>query len=198
MIEDGRDPADAKHRRHRKGPRKATADSLANAALFYLQRYASSAENLRRVLMRRVERSVRAHGTDRAEGAALVDRLIARYREAGLLDDGAYAEMRVQRLHGRGASLRAIRNQLAAKGVAQADIDEAIAALRTDQPDADLAAAVAYARRRRLGPWRGKDRAAHRERDLAALARRGFGYETAVKVVDAPDPDALAAALAGS
>src|SRR3546814_13752721 len=97
MIENGRDPADAKRQRHRKGPRKATADSLANAALFYLQRYASSAENLRRVLMRRVERSVRAHGTDRAEGAALVDRLVARYREAGLLDDGAYAEMRVQR-----------------------------------------------------------------------------------------------------
>ena len=48
-----------------------------------------------------------------------------------------------------------------------------------------LAAARRTARRRRLGPWRGEDqRAARREKDLAALARAGFSYSVAKTVID--------------
>ena len=50
-----------------------------HAALYYLGRYASSSANLRRVLMRKVERAAAAHGADPAEGAKLVEDLIARY-----------------------------------------------------------------------------------------------------------------------
>ena len=39
-----------------KPPTRMTETSLANAALFYLSRYASSSGNLRRVLMRKVAR----------------------------------------------------------------------------------------------------------------------------------------------
>ena len=95
---DGKDPAAAgtpgRRKRGRRCPRKATDTSLGNAALHYLGRYATSSWNLRRVLMRKVERSARFHGTDREAGAAVVDRLIARYEDSGLLDDGAYAEAR--------------------------------------------------------------------------------------------------------
>ena len=46
-------------------------------------------------------------------------------------------------------------------------------------------AARAYAKRRRLGPYRRPDlRAAHRDRDLAALARAGFAYGLARRVID--------------
>ncbi|MCH8327975.1 MAG: methionine--tRNA ligase, partial [Candidatus Marinimicrobia bacterium] len=75
----------------RRVPRKATAKSLENAALWYLTRFATSAANLERVLARRVQRSARHHGTDREEGLANIARLIARYRRSGLLDDRAYA-----------------------------------------------------------------------------------------------------------
>jgi len=53
----------------RRPPKKATATHLGNVALWYLQRFAASADSLRKVLMRRVEKSARAHGTDREEGA---------------------------------------------------------------------------------------------------------------------------------
>ena len=96
-------------------------------ALHYLERYASSAENLRRVLMRRVRR----HSPQTApQVAALIDALVARYRESGLLDDAAYAAGRVQSLHRRGDSLQAIRARLAAKGVATSDVAEAVSRLR--------------------------------------------------------------------
>jgi regulatory protein len=65
-------------------------------------------------------------------------------------------------------------------------------ALRDETPEPDLAAAIAYARRRRLGPWRqGDDREEHRERDLAALARQGFGYDTARRVIEAENVASL-------
>ncbi|MCG8547040.1 MAG: RecX family transcriptional regulator, partial [Alphaproteobacteria bacterium] len=43
--------------RRRKRPRKVTPASLERAALHYLQRFATSSENFRRVLTRRVQRS---------------------------------------------------------------------------------------------------------------------------------------------
>lgn len=67
----------------RRQQKPVTAQYLENAALYYLQRFASSSANLRRVLMGKVERSARAHGTDRSEGAALVEALIERYQRSG-------------------------------------------------------------------------------------------------------------------
>jgi len=170
-----------------------TAAYLERAALHYLERYASSSANLRRILMRRVEKSAAAHGTDPEEGARMIDALIARYRETGLLDDAGYSRMRAESLHRRGASARMTRMKLAAKGVGSDDIDAALDALAETVKEPDLAAAANYARRRRLGPWRKADRAEYRARDLAALGRQGFGYEIAVRVVDAADGDALEA-----
>jgi regulatory protein len=182
-----------KSSRPAKKPRKVTADMLERAALYYLERYATSAANLRRVLMRRVLRSAEAHGTDPADGNALIDALVARYRKAGLLDDASYARMRAESLHRRGSSRRMTRMKLAAKGVDAEDIGQALASLEETAPEPDLAAACNYARRRRIGPWRKNGRDESRERDIAALGRQGFGYEVARKVVDALDSDALEA-----
>jgi regulatory protein len=176
----------------RRGPQPVTAERLEASALFYLQRFASSADNLRRVLDRRVERSARLHGTDRAAGRAAVVALIQRLQAAGLLDDRVYAEAKAASLHRRGRSLNAIRRGLAAKGVGAEDAAAATTALAGTMAEPDLAAAIALARRRRLGPWRAAaHRAAWRMKDLAVLGRAGFDYQTARRVIDAPSPEAL-------
>ncbi len=184
---------EAKRGRRRAGPARVTARSLENAALHYLERFSSSSAHLRQVLMRRVQRSARAHGTDPAEGAALIDALIARYQQAGLLDDARYAAQQASSLRRRGASGRGIRGRLAQKGVARDLVETAIAALEHEEGTGDLAAACAFIRRRRLGPYRPEaSRAAFRQKDLAALARAGFPLDLARRVLDAPDPEALA------
>ncbi|WP_158046986.1 regulatory protein RecX [Skermanella pratensis] len=176
----------------RQQPKPVTAQYLENAALYYLQRFSSSSANLRRVLMGKVERSARAHGTDRAEGAALVEALIERYQRSGLLDDKAYAEAKAASLHRRGTSTRAIRGKLSLKGVGGDEIAAALESVDEETPgDTELAAAVALARRRRLGPFRRIAREEHRDKDMAALGRAGFGYQIARRVVDAEDPDAI-------
>jgi len=168
--------------------RDIDAELLERWALHYLGRYASSAENLRRVLQRRVRR----YAPEAVSGAtALVDTLVARYREAGLLDDAAYAVGRVQSLHRRGESLRAMRARLAAKGVAAADAAEAISVLCSASADPDLAAACAFARRRRLGPYR-RSTADH-ARELSAFARAGFSRRVAEAVLACADIEAVEA-----
>jgi regulatory protein len=165
------------------------AELLERWALHYLGRYASSAENLRRVLMRRVRR----HSPDAVQPASpMIDALLARYREAGLLDDAAYAAGRVRSLQRRGESLRAMRARLAAKGVAAADIADALTELQAAAADPDLAAACAFARRRRLGPYRRSPDADHL-RELAAFARAGFGRRVAEAVLACPDIEAAEA-----
>jgi regulatory protein len=177
--------------RRKRLPRRITAQSLESAALAYLQRFSTSTANLRSVLMRRVLRAAQAHGDDPAQGAALIDSLIARYVRAGLLNDTEYAAARSATLHRRGASTRGIRMRLAAKGVDSDDIDQALETLAEDAPNMDLRGAFNYARRRRLGPWRTANRDASRDRDIAALGRQGYGYEIARRIIDAEDVETL-------
>ena len=178
--------------RPRRGPKKATPTYLERAALYYLDRYAAPAAHLQRLLMAKVARSARAHGTDPEAGAAAVENLIARLIRAGLLDDRTYALARARSLHRRGGSAYAIRGRLAAKGVDSSLIDEALAALAKQAAEPELAAALAFARRRRIGPFRGESiRATHRDKDLAALGRQGFSIHLARRVIDAEDLEQL-------
>jgi len=178
----------------RKRPRRITPEYLERAALHYLERHASSAENLRRVLGRRLWKATRDGGeVDEAAAAGWIDALVVRLQRAGLLDDRTYAEGRVASLRRSGDSARGIRLKLGAKGVDRDTVETVLAA---DEPgNDDRAAAVAYARRRHLGPWRApEEREARRERDMAALARRGFAPALCRAVIDAED-EAAAEAL---
>ncbi len=176
----------------RRGPRKATPKYLRNAALYYLQRYASSSAHLRRLLLAKVARSARAYDSDpemdAEKGAVAVEALIVELLGAGLLDDARYAGERARILHRRGAAARAIRAGLRAKGIESDDIDRALAGLGAEAAEPELAAALTYARKRRLGPYRSPAaRAERREKDLAALGRKGFGYDMARRVIETDD-----------
>lgn len=174
-------------------PRPVTAAWLERAALHYLERYSASAEMLRRTLARRVEKRARAREEDPASFAEMVEATVARALSAGLVDDARFARARLATLRRRGTSTRGVSAKLAAKGVPRAVVEAAMEAEREEADDdrqaVEAEAALAYAKRRRLGPFRRPDqRAAHRDRDLAALARAGFGYGLARDTVDA-EPD---------
>ncbi len=165
----------------RRPPRPVTSAYLERAALAYLERYASSADNLARVLRRKVEARCRLRGEDATEFLPRVEPVVARAVTAGLLDDSRYAAGRVATLRRRGGSARLIAAKLGAKGVERATIQAALA----DDPGDELTAAKALARRRRIGPFRSGERSAFREKDLAVLARAGFAFGIARQVVDA-------------
>jgi regulatory protein len=187
--------------RRRRQPLKATPEGLERSALHYLERYDSSSGHLRRLLRRKILLSAKVHGTDPEEGAAAAERLIARLTGLGLLDDARYARERVRSLLARGTSAAMVRAKLRAKALPAELIEAALAADENSGPGGELRAALRYARRRRLGPYRLErhpgERAERRARDLAALGRQGFDYETARRVIDSEDPEALAREAAG-
>lgn len=166
---------------------------MRNSALHYLGRYTATTAQLRRVMTRRIDRSLAVHGGDRAEAIDQLETLIGELCEAGYLDDVRYAEVRADELHRRGTSLRGISAKLRQKGLAPSQIDGAIALIREEASDPDLVAALAYARRRRLGPFRREEDAdfARRRREYGALARAGFPSGIARRIVEAASPEEL-------
>lgn len=186
----------------KKRVRNVTARSLENAATHYLQRFSASSANLRRVLLRRIERARRAEATVAPDAEAAIETIIEKFIRLKLIDDAAYAAGKATALRRRGSSRRTIGGKLRLAGIDGDGIDQAIEAADTETkplmeaedegPDAELRAALRLAQRRRLGPYRTeKERAERRQRDLASLARAGFSFDIARKVVDASDPETL-------
>lgn len=168
-------------------PRKITAQYLENAALYYLQRYATSSENFRRVMTRKIKRSCTFHETAPEAFYPLLENLLERYVAAGLLNDKGFAEARTATLRRQGRSKQAITAKLQAKGLSKGDIEKALETTDADKDgDAEFDAARTLARRKKIGPWRRaplqdpKDA----QKEMAALARAGFSYEISRRVLD--------------
>jgi regulatory protein len=179
----------------RRPARPITAKYLQNVATFYLERYPSTAEGLRRVLQRRVRKAEMAEAPIVDNVEHVMAEIVAKFVAAGVIDDKAFAQTKARSLHRRGTSSRLTRQKLKLAGVDNDTFDKAMAGLDqeldTTPRQREWTAAVALARRRRLGPFRQKERKENRTRDLAAMARGGFDYELARKVIDAVDSAAL-------
>lgn len=171
-----------------------TRDALHEAALRHLSRYAATEAGLRRVLERRIARWARDAGEDASEEIAAARlsarEVVARLVEIGALDDAAYAETRSRRLRREGRSRLAVVADLRRRGV---PAETAHAALPGD-PELELAAALALARRRRIGPFR--TATVPREgllHERLVLARAGFSEHTALRALglDMQEAEAL-------
>jgi regulatory protein len=169
-----------------------TAQSLENAALHYLGRYAASEASLRAMLENRLRRAG-MRNPDFAQDAAAhellrkaIESIIAKYKRNGILNDKAFAETKVNSLRRQGRSRRAIVQKLGAKGLPFSLVHEALQqnAEEKTPEEAELAAAIALVRRRKLGPFRKKEADSDAQRkELAALARAGFPLDIAKKAL---------------
>jgi len=167
--------------RERKAPKKISKTYLENAALYYLQRYATSAENLKRILLRKVKRSCAFHQTAVEDFAPLVDELVARYMSVGLVDDKVFAQAKVTSLRRQGHSGRSIIARLQVKGLSTAQIEAAMKNIDAEHENAEITAALAYTRRKKLGPYRKKPITDPKDlqKELASMGRAGFSYDVA-------------------
>jgi regulatory protein len=169
---------------HLRPPRRLTPADLKGAALDYLDRFAATRARLRQVMLRKIRNSVRAHGDDPAPLQAALEETIQWLEASGFLSDRAYAEAKARTLSARGTSRSHILANLASKGVGAEAARAAVDGLSAEYEEPELEAARRYARRRRLGPYRGDARAECRDKDLAAMARAGFAGRIARQVID--------------
>ena len=195
--------SDAQTRPRRAAGPPPNAARLREAALAHLARFAATEAGLRRVLERRVARWARAaeaEGQQReaiAATAALQVEIVSLAKSlvaAGAVNDAAFAESRARRLARSGHSRRAIAAHLAAKGI---ETETAAAALPEGE-ETELLAALAFCRRRRVGPFaRVVADATARMKALAALARGGFAQGIARRALAMDPAEAEEMLLAG-
>lgn len=164
------------------GVKKVSETSLWNAALFYLQRYSATEAQLRRVLVRKVKRAAAKTEQDVSLAGEWIDSTLSRLKSLGYLHDEQVATSRVSMWRRAGKSRQAIAAKLQLQGVPSTLISEATAKNETT----DEEAIWILAKRKKLGPYRSPEkRADFRKKDLAALARAGFSFSLAMRVVDA-------------
>jgi len=175
------------------------AATLHEAAVSYLSRYSATRATLARALNRIVDRWLRAAAdADAAAVAAAAKRavpeVVARLVAAGAVDDAAFARSRARKLSRTGHSRTATAAHLAARGVAPDLVQTAV----PPDEDSELAAAVIYMRRRRLGPFRTTSPPPDaKHKDLGAMARAGFAGAIARRALALAPEDAEAMRLKG-
>jgi regulatory protein len=165
--------------------------ALYEAALNHLARYGATEAGMARVLTRKIDRWARQNAAEDAEpetaaraAKAAIPRVIARLKTANVLNDDAFAASRAKRLTREGKSRRGALAHLAAKGIAPGTAAMALA----DDAERELAAACAYLRRRRAGPFGD----APELKILGAMARAGFTQVVARQAMKLDREDAEA------
>lgn len=166
------------------------AQRLQDLALTYVGRFATSRSKLAAYLARKVKE----RGWD-GERPADIEALVERIADLGYVDDAAYALSKARSLTARGYGERRVRQALSIAGIDEGDRQEA----NDLASDEAAAAALRYARRKRIGPYgTGPGDARDRERQLAAMIRAGHGFALARAIVESPpgsepDPEVIGA-----
>jgi len=168
--------------------KKLTADYLERAALHYLGRYSSSVKNLRNVLERKVKRRLEMGEEVTHEHHAWIDQVVDKCLRLDYVNDQQYAEQRVRALSHAGKSERAITATLRSKGVSVDDCEMAFKAYIAEEGEGTaMRAALTYARKRRIGPYRTVDPGvvdyAYKKKEFASMARVGFDFEIIKQVL---------------
>jgi len=165
-----------------KPQRPVTQKRLKNVALFYLSKYESSAENLRRVLKRRVLKAKLSGADVPAETETWIEEIITSVTAAGYVDDKRFAQNLIEKYKAAGKSVKFIVQKLKNAGIQTesadiGDIDEQEAANR-------------LVKKKKLGPFRPPEKRKECfKKDLAVLARAGFSFDVACKALEQTTDD---------
>lgn len=163
-------------------------EGLERLALFYAGRYATTRARLSAYLRRKLAE----RGWSRA-GQPPVERLVERFVALGYVDDGAFAAAKAVSLARRGYGERRLNEALRAAGIAEEDAEAAREVARGEA----YAAALRFAKRRRIGPYAsGAADPSIRGKAAAAMLRAGHSVQIVRRVLDAgpddvPDPDSF-------
>ena len=142
-------------------------------ALRYVERFATTRAKLATYLTRKL----RERGVD---GPVDIETLADRMAELRYVDDRAFAEARAASMTRRGLGARRVRDALRHAGVGSDDSEAVVDTL----DDGAAASAMAFAKRKRIGPFAAepveRDR---REKQIAAMVRAGHSPTLARRIV---------------
>ncbi len=141
------------------------AKTLERSALRYVERFATTRGKLADYLTRKLRERGWAE-----DAPPPVEALVERFADLGYIDDRAWGEAKAASMARRGLGARRVRQTLSAAGIAGEDM----AAIGDAVAEGTIESAVAFARRKRIGPFGTPvdDRAAI-ERQVGQMVRTG-------------------------
>lgn len=161
--------------------KKITHQRLYNISLYYLSKYDASTGKVRAVLKRRLLRAKQQGDEVPEQALDWIEEIIQKLVELGYVDDKRYGTNQVRSLSNQGKSTRFIALKLTEAGLS-ADLIEEL--LHTDEEEAEQTRANRLITKKKMGFLRSEEtRALFYKKDLAALGRAGFSYETAVRAL---------------
>lgn len=175
-----------RQRRERPLAKPLDQAALDAIAVRYLERFQTTRARLVRLLVTKVRLRGWVEDAPPPDIEAMADRFVA----LGYVNDSAFAQARARGLARRGMGHARIRQALSASGVAADDQADAIGAHDPHE------SAVAFARRKRLGPFGAAPADQKgRQRQFAAMARAGHPPRLIQAILSAPTPADLPEAL---
>ena len=159
------------------------------SGMHYLGRFSASEAHFRSVLMSKIKRAESRVSEDPQDHEAWIEAAVEEGRLFGALNDEQLALGLARSLRRRGLARGAARQKLRQKKLESSHIDQALTEVYTPKEgevDPTLNAAARAAKKKRLGPW-GPANIDYptRQKQLAKLARRGFSYTIANRVLSA-------------
>jgi regulatory protein len=179
--------------RPQKAPKRITDTYLHNSGLYYLERYSASSSHFRTVMLRKVKRSCMHHTDQNYEDCSkLVDDLIVKFERSGLLNDDLYIASMVASFRRKGLSKRMIIQKLLMKGIAAETVNTYLSEYNEQKnkstESTELKAAAIFCRKKKLGAYKGIN-TPEPDKQLARLARAGFGFGAAKKILEMSEDD---------
>ena len=165
---------------------ETSIDEIRKFAYSYLEKYSPSKQQLRIYLFKKfLKKNQKIY--NKKELFNLIDTVVATLVDEKLLSDKYYSDSKSKALLRRGYSLNKIRYSLISKGIDDKYIKSSISKIKDNESDPDFFSAIKTCKRRKIGPCREEaNRPLYYKKDISILARSGFSYEIAKKVLDIP------------
>lgn len=179
MSEEANSTSAESFNRKKKTPKKITETYLSNSGKFYLERFAASTEQFRRVMTRKIRKSCTAHADQSLESCFVhLESVISKFQSMGFLNDAGYSTGLALSLKNRGWPRGRIIMRLKEKGIAPELIEQAAPALA---PQDDFIDTLVWIKRKKIGPYATREKPF--DKNLASLGRAGFDYHSASRAL---------------
>lgn len=198
-MSDIEDQKPAKKEKKQRPPKVVTPALLRGQALRYLDRFAATTMKMQRHLLTKNRKAIEFHDMDVDTVLQMIDLEIEKLIKAGILNDQEYASSKARSMARQAKSKLQIEVKLQGLGFDESQSGQAITRLIEEEGHSDTIAAAKYIRKRRFGPYKpAETRDERRNKELSALARNGFEFGLASRMLDLNTIEELEEIIFGS
>ena len=161
---------------------------LEKKSIIYLERFSSSSNNLRSILITSAKKYTKEYSLD-SDILDTIDRIIEKLKMKKVLDDYEYSISKSKKYMRQGWGERKIHSYLLSKRVAKDIILKCFNEINEEFGSIDKLAAFKFVKKKKMGPFRLNREITpeNKKKEYALMARSGFSLEVARTILELND-----------